>query len=338
MAKSSAPIVSVIVPNYNHARFLRQRLDSILHQTFQDFELIVLDDCSTDDSRVILSEYAGDARVWMQFNEENSGSTFKQWNKGVRLARGKYIWIAESDDHAEHELLEELVARLDADSGIVLCNARSWRVNQEGEIIGYLDSPLAQGTEKWTHDFCLDGREECEKYLVFCCTILNASSVLFRKDIFSQVGGADEAMRMCADWKLWAAMALRGKIAYVGGTPLNHYRQHNASATAENLRTGVYAAEYLEVVRWILERVNPAADTRRHLCEYLFPLWSGNTLTNQIPLSRRWAILRNARAIDPRALRKIFRPGLLALRLTLSRRWRSFRSGLLASSGFGKGN
>jgi len=89
------PNVTVIVPNYNHARFLRQRLDSILTQTYQDFELILLDDCSTDDSRTILKEYAADPRVRLELNEANSGSPFKQWNKGVQLAQGKYVWIAE---------------------------------------------------------------------------------------------------------------------------------------------------------------------------------------------------------------------------------------------------
>ena len=95
------PTVSVIVPNYNHARYLRQRIESVLGQTYQDFEVILLDDCSTDESRSVLGEYAKDPRVRIEFNEKNSGSTFKQWNKGVRLARGEYIWIAESDDYAD---------------------------------------------------------------------------------------------------------------------------------------------------------------------------------------------------------------------------------------------
>src|ERR1700738_1634065 len=107
------PRVSVIVPNYNHARFLRRRMESVLRQTYRDFEVILLDDCSTDESRSILSEYAGDPRVRLEFNEKNSGSPFKQWNKGVALASGEYGWIAESDDYADERLLERLVAVLD---------------------------------------------------------------------------------------------------------------------------------------------------------------------------------------------------------------------------------
>ena len=71
------PSVSVVVPNYNHAQYVRQRIDSILKQTLQDFELILLDDCSTDCSRAVISEYAKDPRVTIEFNEVNSGSTFK---------------------------------------------------------------------------------------------------------------------------------------------------------------------------------------------------------------------------------------------------------------------
>jgi glycosyltransferase involved in cell wall biosynthesis len=76
------PKVSVIIPNYNHARYLRGRIESVLRQTYRDFEVILLDDCSTDDSRSILGEYVKDPRVRIDFNEVNSGSTFKQWNKG----------------------------------------------------------------------------------------------------------------------------------------------------------------------------------------------------------------------------------------------------------------
>src|SRR5579864_5701533 len=157
---SNMPAVSVIVPNYNHARFLRRRIDSVLQQTFQDFELILLDDCSTDDSRSILLSYASDPRVRIEFNKANSGSTFKQWNKGARLARGKYVWIAESDDYADERLLEKLVARLDEDPSAVFCYCRSWQVSAEGLLSGFLDSYLADiDPQKWTADFRADGLE-----------------------------------------------------------------------------------------------------------------------------------------------------------------------------------
>ncbi len=91
--------VSVILPNYNHSKYLKQRIDSILNQTFQDFELILLDDNSPDDSVDIIESYRDHKRVsHIHLNKENSGSTFKQWERGFSLAKGEYIWIAESDD------------------------------------------------------------------------------------------------------------------------------------------------------------------------------------------------------------------------------------------------
>src|SRR5260370_24418527 len=114
--------VSIIVPNYNHGRFLRRRIETILTQTFQDLELILLDDCSTDDSRTILKHYASSPCVRIEFNEVNSGSAFKQWNKGVRLATGKYVWIAESDHYADPQFLERLVPLLASHPQLILAD------------------------------------------------------------------------------------------------------------------------------------------------------------------------------------------------------------------------
>jgi len=332
MTSTSVPKVSVVVPNYNHARFLRRRVESILQQTFRDFELILLDDCSTDDSRSILSEYADDPRVRIEFNEKNSGSTFKQWNKGVRLARGEYVWIAESDDYADERLLEKLLARLDSEPSPVFSYCRSWRVSADGEISGFLDSYLTDlDSQRWTADFLADGLEECQNYLVHRNTVANASAVLFRREVYERVGGAEESLVLCGDWKLWAAMALTGRIAYLG-EPLNYNRFHDTSVREQSRRLGADTAEYLEVIRWILQRVTPSEAARRKLCEDISSRWASAVLTRQIPLSRRWAMLENARAIDQHALRKLVRPALAALRMTLSRGYHSLRVGSSKSS------
>ncbi len=107
------PKVSVIVPNYNHESFLQQRIDSILNQTYQDFELILLDDASSDASISIIENYRYEEKVSeIVLNTVNSGSPFKQWIKGIKLAKGEFIWIAESDDFAEPTFLETTVAMM----------------------------------------------------------------------------------------------------------------------------------------------------------------------------------------------------------------------------------
>jgi glycosyltransferase involved in cell wall biosynthesis len=328
------PTVSVIVPNYNHARYLPKRMESILSQTFQDFELILLDDCSTDDSRSILSQYAGDPRVRLEFNQVNSGSTFKQWNKGVQLARGDYIWIAESDDYASERLLEKLVSRLDEDPSAVLCYCRSWRVSTYGELNGYWDSYLSHlDAHKWTTDFSADGREECRKYLVCCNTIPSASSVLSRREVYWQVGGADEKLVFCGDWKTWASMALTGgRISYVG-EPLNYCRFHDGSVTTKSRQGGTGVVEVLHVTSWILQKVNVDQAVRAKMYNELSYLWIPAVLNGRFPVNLRWTILTNAATIDHDALRRLVRPALTALRLTLARRWRSIRGASPVSPG-----
>jgi glycosyltransferase involved in cell wall biosynthesis len=322
MSPKTMPTVSVIVPNYNHAPFLRRRIDSILRQTFQDFELILLDDCSTDDSRAILSEYAADPRVRLEFNEKNSGSTFKQWNNGVRLAQGKYIWLAESDDYADERLLARLVTLLEAEPEATFAYCRSWRISEDDQQDGFADSYLDYlDSHRWSADFCADGREECRNYFISINPIPNASAVVFRKVIYECVGGADESLRQCGDWKLWAAMALAGKIAYLG-EPLNYYRSHDASVRSKSMRTGLNAAEALQVIRWILDRVTPTETVLQKSCVATSIYWVPPVISLHVPLSVKRVILRNAMAIDPHAIRRVLRPALVAVWKKLARSFR----------------
>src|SRR5690606_14670397 len=95
-------LVSIILPNYNHASYLPDRLNSIFNQSYQNFEVIILDDCSRDVSLEILNIYKGHPKVsHFIANEVNSGSPFKQWQKGLKLAKGDFVWIAESDDYCD---------------------------------------------------------------------------------------------------------------------------------------------------------------------------------------------------------------------------------------------
>jgi glycosyltransferase involved in cell wall biosynthesis len=298
------PAVSVIVPNYNHARFLRRRIDSILAQTFQDFELILLDDCSTDNSRFILRESLSDPRVRLEFNEVNSGSPFKQWNKGVRLAQGKYVWIAESDDYADVHLLEKLVAVLDKEPTVAFAYCQSWQVSDDDRPNGFADFYLDYlDPQRWKADFCVDGYEECRNYFIFSNTVPNASAVVFRKATFERVGGADENFRLCGDWKLWVAMALTGKIAYLG-EPLNYYRSHDTSVRSKSRKEELEVTESLQVTRWILDQITPTDVVLKKLCRRRSGFWVPAVMSTHIPFSLKLRIWKSVRSIDPHPIRR----------------------------------
>jgi glycosyltransferase involved in cell wall biosynthesis len=306
------PKVSVIIPNYNHVRYLRQRIESVLEQTYQDFEVILMDDCSTDDSRTVISEYVNDPRIRIELNENNSGSTFKQWNKGVRSSGGEYVWLAESDDYADEKFLERLVPRLDAEPEAAFVYCRSWRVDDGNGLYGFVDQYLADlNATRWTQDYCSEGVEDCQKYFIFRNIVANASAVLFRKKAYEQVGGADESFQLCGDWKLWAAMALTGKVVHLG-QPLNYFRFHDKSVSGRDDGRGVLALESLRVVRWILNHVTVAHSIRDMIFGELAELWIRAVLSGRVPVLLRLKILGNAMAMDPRAFRRMIRLAMSA--------------------------
>ncbi|MEO3703110.1 glycosyltransferase family 2 protein [Acinetobacter ursingii] len=230
-----SPLVSVVVPSYNHEKFLKERIDSIVNQTFQDFELIILDDLSPDNSREIIERYRTHPKVSkIVYNEKNSGSTFFQWNKAIfELAQGEFIWIAESDDVAESNFLETLVPVLKNDQEIVLAYCQSARMDSEGKITGswkdWTDT-LPEG-KIFEHSFTMDGYEYIEKYLIHKNTVPNASAVLFKKDAYKKVGGAEKNQKTTGDWHLWIKIIMNGKV-YFSASELNKFRYHEKSVIA----------------------------------------------------------------------------------------------------------
>jgi glycosyltransferase involved in cell wall biosynthesis len=230
------PQVSIIVPNYNHSKFLKQRLDSIFNQTFQDFEVILLDDCSTDNSRDILEEYAKNSKVsHCVYNEVNSGNTFVQWNKGLELAKGDFIWIAESDDCCELNFLEKLLQPFLSDSEIVLAYCQSNRVNIHNEITGdWLNHTDNLNSNLFLKDFVLVGNEFLEKFLIYKNVIPNVSAVLFRKSKVLNLD-LDSVLKYNGDWLFYLKLIVNGKVAYIN-EKLNNYRYHSNSVIANAVR------------------------------------------------------------------------------------------------------
>ena len=174
---------------------------------------------------------------------------------------------------------------------------------------GFADFYLTHlDVSRWTTDYFADGRDECRDYLIYQNTVPNASGVVFRREVYERVGGADESLRLCGDWKLWAAMALTGRMAYLG-VPLNYFRFHEASVRSKSKYEGRDVAEPLRVIRWILEQVTPTDAAREKLCEMYSFYWVPAIMSMHVPPELKRSILSDVRAIDPHALRRVVRPG-----------------------------
>jgi glycosyltransferase involved in cell wall biosynthesis len=284
------PRVSVIVPNYNHAQFLRQRLESIFSQTYQDFELILLDDASTDQSQAILNQYAADRRVQTHFNTINSGSPFKQWNKGLSLAQGEYIWIAESDDYADPLLLEKLVEQLDQDPSIGVAYCQSWKVDRNGNLL----SSLAEWTEnldstRWQSDFRNFGIQECEHYLCRKNTIPNASAVVFRHSLVETLDPEIEQFRLCGDWLFWIKLLLKSDVAFVAH-PLNYFRSHGNTCRSKLQRDWLDLEERINLLYFLSRHVRISNEALQESSNQLLKNYTDYLFYNARSLSKNFRL------------------------------------------------
>jgi len=250
------PTVSVIVPNYNHGRYLTDRLSSIFNQTFRDFEVILLDDASSDDSLAVIETYRDHADVRILKNESNSGSTFKQWLKGIDAARSDIVWMAESDDGCEPDFIEALLPAL-RDPQVRVAYANSHVIDDRGVVVGDYTSGdylTSLSRTKWADAYQASAAQEINDGLGVKNTILSASSVMFKKfELDAATRTQLEAMQIAGDWYFFAHGMAGGDVYY---TPrkLNYHRRHDESVVGKLLkehRVEQFFREFYAVQSWI---------------------------------------------------------------------------------------
>ncbi len=234
----TTPLISIIVPNYNHAAFLEQRLESVFNQTYKNIEVILLDDRSSDDSVTILNAYKNNPLVTATiFNDTNSGSPFKQWQRGLEMAKGDWIWIAESDDYCDPNFIASLLSfneKKNNKAGVLY--AQSNDVNAQGEILSNRITYTAQFEPNiWSQNFLVKGTEFIENYLKVKCVIPNASAVLFKRVLLEEnpISPEQLGMRMCGDWLFWLRLCRQTYVGFVA-TPLNSFREHSGVTRNHN--------------------------------------------------------------------------------------------------------
>jgi glycosyltransferase involved in cell wall biosynthesis len=298
------PKVSVVVPNYNHAGYLRQRLQSVLDQTFQDFDLTYLDDASSDDSNAVFAEFEHQPRIKAIYNDCNSGSPFKQWNKGFRATEGEYVWIAESDDVADPHFLATMVPLLDNHPHVGIAYCQSRQIDSNNVTIGSSLSSWVEdlSPDRWHHNFVADGKIECQKYLVIKNTIPNASAVLIRRSVYEEIGGAEESLFLTGDWMTWIQILLRSDLAFCSQT-LNSFRTHRTSVRSRTVLNGKQAYEYLLIYEFIEKHVKVSSSILTKIREEVIGDWINLMFDpeNTIDLQNRVKFYRLAKNSIPHA-------------------------------------
>lgn len=258
------PHVTVIVPNYNHAPYLARRLDSIYAQNYPAFDVILMDDCSSDDSRKVLADYAARHadRTTLLLNEVNSGGAFFQWEKGIRAAKGELVWIAESDDWADPDFLSRLVPFF-RNEAVMLAYGRTLFMDSQGENeVWSMDYYLADlGAERWHRPWVAPAPKVVAEALGLRNIIPNVSSAVFRRPDSLDALGAERwrGMRTCGDWMFYLNLIRGGLLAYTPAAR-NYYRQHGANTSVRSHVEDRYWREHETVATEVasLYRVDPA--------------------------------------------------------------------------------
>jgi len=218
-------LVSVIIPSYNYASYLEKRIESILSQTYSDIEIIVIDDCSPDNSVEVLQKYVTHSKVTLVLKEENSGWISTN-NQGVELAKGEYILFAQCDDLCEPTMIEKLVGAMQRNTSIGLSFCRSMLIDEHGKHLGE-DYEMQEKSFKLR---CKKGallhKKEASIFFLQSCVIPNLSAVLIRKCVFDVVGEFPKDYPACADWAWFLSVAEHYDMAYVS-EPLNYFMQHD---------------------------------------------------------------------------------------------------------------
>ncbi len=220
------PQVSVVIPAYNAARYLGQAIDSVLQQSFQDFEVIIVDDGSTDETASIVQSFA-DPRVHYLYQDNQERSRAR--NRGVSASTGEYIAFIDADDYFYPQKLAWQVAALNANLDIgLVAGGLAW-VDDAGKELMLFKPWLAHPRPDL-------------KYLLFR-TLSNLGATLIRKRCIHLVGGFAENLSHCEDWDFWLRLAVAGcRMAWTKEIVLA-YRIHseNSVRQALKMRTGAIA-------------------------------------------------------------------------------------------------
>lgn len=227
----SNPFISVIIPNYCHSKYLTQRIESVLNQTYQNFEVIILDDCSPDNglSRSVIEKFRDNSRVsHIIYNEKNTGNTFMQWEKGIRVAKGDLCWIAESDDYCELNMLEELVKAYEVQDNTVIAYSTVMFVDDKGNFLSK--------KRKFPNQY-FTSEEYIKRYLLFSNSIKNASCCIFSRQAALKVRDDYKKYSSAGDYLFWVYIVEQGNVAIVN-KQLSYFRRHSNVVTTKSAANG----------------------------------------------------------------------------------------------------
>ncbi len=222
------PLITILVPSYNHSKFIIERIESIYNQTYKNFEVFVIDDCSQDSSVSELKKIQKLYDFKLIVNDVNSGSPFSSWESILDMSNGEYVWICESDDVAESNFLRNAVLSFNQNPSAVLFYSHSKIIDSDGSVIGdtrkYFHDVFK--SDRWDASFVSDGKYELEQFQIYGQTVPNMSSAVINFDVFKDsYTKFIKKLKLTGDWYFIAAVMTYGKVIF-SNQFLSNFREH----------------------------------------------------------------------------------------------------------------
>jgi len=301
---SAYPLVSIIIPTYNYARYIRHAVDSALKQSYSNIEIIVIDDGSTDETQAVLSEYGDRIRVISQPNQGASAAR----NRGIREAGGDYIAFLDADDAYRPENVAEKVAYLQSHPEYSWCYSNWTWVDENGHAYR-LGSDI---------EACLAYLKAQGDVLLLALQgyLLGTNVFLFSREVMQAITGFDESLAVLEDYDLYVRAAARFPLGYVDEVLCEIFSHQDSLGTGCSQRKGFYARWRLckKLTKAFPDKIrlisgawdNMLSDMYRNLAEIM--------LADGHP-ARAMVLLRAS------VRRKIWQPGIVLLWLRIKRVW-----------------
>lgn len=259
-SRLNSPAISVLIPTYNYARYLPEAIESVLSQDFKDFELIIVDDCSKDNTAEVLSAYAAkDSRIQFSINQNNLGIV-GNWNHCMNMARADYIKFLFGDDKlCDPAALRKMHEMFSKYSGVTLAACARMILDENSTAVDVWRT-LPAG--------CHDGRKVIQKILMSNGKnfVGEPSAVMFRKSDLDR--DFDPRFLQMMDIDMWFKLLEKGNLAYTTES-LCAFRFHSQQQTARNSNSGIGKREH---ILFYAEYATNKSVLKKTVCPNLFYL------------------------------------------------------------------
>ncbi len=275
------PKVSICIPTYNYSCYLPEVIESVLKQSYGDYELLIIDDCSTDNSRQVIDKYAKqDNRITSRINRVNRGMV-QNWNLCLQIARGEYIKFLFGDDaFSSDKTLEIIASELERDKDIALVSTARNVIDEKSRIVKIVSE--YKGKRRYSG---IDIIQDC--LIEQKNKIGEPSAVIFRKKHAKR--GFNERYRQIVDLEMWFHILEQGKFVYID-EPLCSFRNHPGQQTRINLKRKDFCIESFQLIRDYADKPYLHLSTLEREYMLYVPLYSIWKLHDKGIISRQAAL------------------------------------------------